>query len=89
MRDVKRIAAYIREDGGDPARWLELVFAGAEQLTRFPHAGRILSAAPLSGIRQLLVGRHHLYYLALPTEIEIRAVRHARQNWDPRALTLL
>jgi hypothetical protein len=29
-----------------------------------------------------------VYYLPLPTEIEIRAIRHARRAQDPRELTL-
>ena len=88
-RQLRGLLVNIARAGGDPEPVLRDIAQCCERLRRFPLSAPIATEAGASGVRRARAGRRLIYYLPMPTAIEIRAIRDGRQEFDPASLTLL
>ncbi len=81
LERIGEIAAYIAEDNPAAARkWVDDVFARAENLLVFPEGGRHLPEIRRPDLRELVMGNYRLIYRIKAQETAILTVRHFKQK---------
>lgn len=81
MDKVREQATYIAQDNPAAARrWINDVFAAAEQLEDFPTSGRIVPELRDSNTRELLFDGYRIIYRIEPNHISILTIRHGRRQ---------
>jgi len=81
VADLRALEAFIREDDpGAARRQVQAVIAAAQNLIRFPEAGR---PGRRPGTRELVVSRtaYIVAYRVRADSIELLRVLHGRQRW--------
>jgi plasmid stabilization system protein ParE len=79
--EIRDIATYLAQHSRPAAqRFLEALAQAQQQLSQFPNSG---APGPLPGTRRLIVGNYVVSYRRRGSDVEIYAVRHARQRDAP------
>ena len=80
---VSKIAGFIAQDDPEAAgRWVEQVFAKAEQIPPFPKRGVHVPETERDDIRQVFLGEYRLIYRFDELEVLVLSVRHGAQLPD-------
>jgi addiction module RelE/StbE family toxin len=80
LEDLDAIAAYIFKDSPFYAKAVtEKLLSTADNITAFPHIGRVVPELNQAHIRERFVYSYRLIYEIKPTQIEILTVVHGKR----------
>jgi plasmid stabilization system protein ParE len=85
--DLESITEYIAENSPHYACLFAIdVLSAVEQLTDFPHSGRIVPELAQADIRELLFGSYRIIYRVKNEIVEILTIFHGARLLDPSNL---
>ncbi len=77
---VTEITNYIAKDKPTAAeKWVDKLFAKAENLASFPKSGRIVPEINRDQYREIIYGNYRIVYRIEEAQISILTVRHGKQ----------
>ena len=89
LQRASDVVDYISQDSPRAAgKWVTAIFRKVHRLSRFPKSGRPLRETHRPDLREIRHGSYRIIYRLRATQIEILTLRHSKQLFPHRDLTL-